>query len=95
MTLQELRDVLDELIERGQDPESRVLIVHQPGYPIQEDIRGVATAQGCDEARCEDGKDDNKDDSGDAPALVYVVAGGQPRDISPYGPRRAWEACGR
>lgn len=95
---------LDELIERLQDMRDRlshgnieILVVHQPGYPLQETIRGVwmpddEPSTCCDECgytldndrcpACELSENRN-----DEHHFVYIVADGHHHTASPYGPR--------
>ncbi len=101
--------MLDELIERLQDMRDclsdgdiEVLVVHQPGYPLQEVINGVwmpEDDQSGNCSRCGRILDDGEcpecgwtsDDRNDKERFVYVVANGHHRRASPYGPRRAFD----
>ena len=103
---------LDELIERLQEMKNglgggdvEVLVVHQPGYPLQEVIRGVWMPDDDQSGNCAkcgrllDGGECPEcgwtpDDGKDKEHFVYVVANGHHHTASPYGPRRAFdEAC--
>jgi hypothetical protein len=100
---------LDELIERLQDMRDglsggdvEVLVVHQPGYPLQEVVSGVWMPEDEPNGRCgECGRSLSEeecpecgwtpDDGKDKEHFVYVVVNGRHHTASPYGPRRAFD----
>lgn len=77
---------VNELIERLEDadPDAEVRIVHQPHYPLQSSVRGVATAE--EIAEYGDGDDEYE------ASIVWVVEGSQISE-TPYGPRAAFEVA--
>jgi hypothetical protein len=88
MTVGELRELLEE------EPEDAIIrIVHQPGWPLQEVVGGVASSPSIF-----DDQDDNEEDEATAAtdtdeegmSILYMVANGHPDKGSPYGPRGAW-----
>lgn len=124
MNLNELIEELQELAEQEGNGERTVLAVHQPNYPLQENVRGVydpLTAGdrellyvGKGEEACTVCSDPitgeawrvfPDQDSGavftcvpcedaeleqNPPAPLYLVVNGHPHDLSPYGPREAF-----
>jgi hypothetical protein len=105
MTLNELIERLQDMRERLSGGDVEVLVVHQPGYPLQEVIAGVWMPEDDQSGSC--GKCGRLLDDGECPEcgwtpddgkgkehFVYVVASGHHHKASPYGPRRAFdEAC--
>jgi hypothetical protein len=93
MTVGELRDLLED------ESEDTVLrIVHQPSWPLQEVIGGIANSRDIDEES--DEEEDataTTDTDADEPSILYLVANGHPdgRRDSPYGPRGAWDVMRR
>lgn len=87
-----VRDLL-RLLE-SMDPDSRVLLAHQPSYPLQEVVSNVVEFTPGEDAECEEcggearycdcDTDDGRDEE---MPVVYLVAGGHPDDASPYAPR--------
>jgi hypothetical protein len=82
VTIRTVQDLLDLLT--GYDPETPVLIAHQPGYPLAETLAGVAHR---DDVPAELGDEDQADD------VVWLVAGGHPWDRSPYAPAWVFDAA--
>ena len=73
-----------------------VRVVHQPHWPLQEVVGGVANSRDIlDED--DEGDEDEPDSAGDGDktSIVYVVANGHPTKDSPYGSRGAWDAMRR
>ena len=82
MTVQELRDVLDQAIEAGLgDVETR--FAYQANYPLQDKIEGVWF---------DDDIENDEDGELRVDATFYLVSGGQDYD-NPYAPRAAFENC--
>jgi hypothetical protein len=75
MTVSTVQDLLDLL--EGYDPDTPVMIAHQPGWPLAETLAGVAHRDHDDDLDAEDHGDD----------ILWLVAGGHPWDRSPYAPR--------
>ncbi len=103
MKLSELIEQLQEHLEEldGQDPD--VLIIHQRNWPLQETIGGIYNPNhelwecencGCEDcdynADCPECGEPHHDPDEDTP--LYLVANGHPHDMSPYGPKSAWDA---
>jgi len=80
MTVEELRDRLEELVEAGHG-EHEVMIVTQPNWPLRFTLAGVASTTE---------HDAQEDDASDEQAVVYLVEGGHPNG-NPYGPRWAFD----
>lgn len=86
MTVSELMSLLED------EPEDAVVrIVHQPHWPLQEIVGGVANSR---DIRDDEPDEDERDCLGDEDetSIVYLVASGHPVKDSPYGPRGAWDA---
>jgi hypothetical protein len=79
MTVNELKNLLDEMAEDGRG-ECEVLFVYQESYPLQDHI-----ADGWIPATDDEDEADAIDDQ-----VVYLVSGGQVYD-NPYGPSRAFD----
>lgn len=79
MTVRTVQDLLDLLT--GYDPETPVLIAHQPSWPLAETLAGVAH------------RDDVGDDEDRGDDVVWLVAGGHAWDRSPYAPSWAFDAA--
>lgn len=80
-----------ELIERLAtcDPDAEVLLAVQPGWPMQHQIMGVATAEDiAGETACDDHDAFNCDECEALSAVVYLVEGDHPEH--PYAPHAAW-----
>jgi hypothetical protein len=85
-----------DLIERLQDcdPEAEVLLAHQPSWPLQFEVRGVASSEDIAmSAECNGHGDYNCDDcvAAKGEPVVYLVEGGHPDH--PYAPRAAWDVA--
>jgi hypothetical protein len=80
MTVEQLRDVLNQAIENGRgDDELR--FAYQANYPLQDLVEGVWYDE------------DDEDDQEEADSRVfYLVSGGQDYN-HPYAPRMAFEEC--
>jgi hypothetical protein len=84
-----------ELIEllQGYDPDTEVMIAHQPNWPLRETIQSVASLEDIREddedwtAATDDEQQAEEDAEGN---VVYLVAGGHPWDGSPYAPKALW-----
>ena len=74
---------LVELLEDC-DPDAEVLLAHQPGWPLQFHVAGVAEW---------DGTEGEVDEpvAGDEP-VVYIAEGSHPDD-SPYCSREIWDVA--
>ena len=81
MTVQELRDVLDQACEMGLG-ESELRFAYQPNYPLQDKVDGIWFDE-------EKAKEADVDPDAEQP-LFYIVSAGQDYD-SPYAPRVAFE----
>lgn len=89
MNVQDLIERLSEL-----DPEAPILLAHQPSWPLQFTLRGVATSQDiANGSECEEhGHYDCDKCAAVEEPVVYLVEGNHPDH--PYAPRAAWEvAC--
>jgi hypothetical protein len=86
LTVRELMGLLED-----QPVDAIVRVVHQPGWPLQEVVGGVANSGDIVD---EEYSDPPADDGDDIP-VVYLVANGRPENDRPYGPRGAWDAMRR
>jgi hypothetical protein len=86
LTVGQLLEALDEY-----DPATEVMIVHQPSWPLAEQLAGVVASD--ERAEHDEDLDGEDDDDRDAPC-VWLVAAGHAWDRSPYGPRWAFAAVG-
>lgn len=86
LTVGELMGLLED-----QPADAIVRVVHQPGWPLQEVVGGVANSGDIVD---EEYGDAPADDGDDIP-VVYLVANGRPENDRPYGPRGAWDAMRR
>jgi len=85
MTVNEMRDLLEDMIENGYG-EREVLFVYQQNYPLQDHIAG-GWVPGHD-ADPDGGPEDETNEN-----AVYLVSAGQCYD-QPYGPSQAFdEVC--
>lgn len=86
---------VSQLIERLQDldPNSEVLLAHQPSWPLQFTVAGVAASDDiAGESECDDHGHYSCDDcASQEPGVVYIVEGDHPDH--PYAPRAAWEVA--
>ena len=86
---------VSELIERLHDcdPEAEVLLAHQPSWPLQFTLRGVAASEDIAGAsECEEhGYYDCSDCADIGETVVYLVEGSHPDH--PYAPRAAFEVA--
>jgi precorrin-4 methylase len=83
MTLDELKNVVDSLLESGHSPDAEVRLAYQRHYPMQDEVAGVATLS--------DATDDS-DMAGTERDAIYLVSGGQLQD-DPYAPRGVWDVA--
>ena len=86
ITVGELRGLLEE-----QPEDAIVRVVHQPAWPLQEVLGGIAW--GPDILGREPEDEPPEDD--DVMPVLYLVANGHPARDTPYGPRGAWDAMRR
>lgn len=100
MTIGELIQKLQDIVEAGYSEETPVRGMHQPNWPLQEHIGGVWVDEPSDEDECaecgqyrfqhptedecEEFVPEKKDEE-----IIYIVLNGQPYD-NPYGTKRAW-----
>ena len=82
MTVNELRDLLEEMVENGYG-EREVLFTYQSNYPLQDHIAGGWVPGHV--AYMDDEPEEETDQN-----AVYLVSGGQCYEM-PYGPSRAFE----
>jgi len=83
MTVQELAELLDELVEAGHGDRD-LRFVYQPNYPLQDEVAGVYDP-------LEDPESELPEEESDLPVpCLYLVSGGQDRE-QPYGPSAAFE----
>lgn len=85
-----------DLIERLQDcdPTAEVLLAHQPSWPLQFQVRGIASSEDLAmDTECGDHGHYNCDDcaAANGEPVVYPVEGGHP--AHPYAPRAAWDVA--
>jgi hypothetical protein len=87
MKVHELLELLEDV-----DPEATVRLATQPNWPLQFEVRGVATAADIAlEGQCEEHDAYNCEEcSAEQDAVVYLVEGDHPDGASPYAPRAAW-----
>jgi hypothetical protein len=84
------------LIERlaDCDPDAEVLLAHQPSWPLQFTLRGIASSEDIAmDSACEEHQHYNCHDCAAASGepVVYLVEGGHPDH--PYAPRAAWDVA--
>lgn len=81
MTLTELNEKLQNLIEEGHDPDADVLIMSSPNWPFEHTVAGICTRQ---ELVSDGGdpEDISEPDGGE----VFIIEGSQLR----YGNKAAW-----
>ena len=80
MNVAQLRDLLESY-----DDDAIVMIAHQPAWPLAETVAAVCTLD--DVADVDDDPEDPDRDNPDADRnVVWIVAGGQRSDPSPYAP---------
>jgi hypothetical protein len=85
MTVDELIGQLQELSDGGYG-DYDALVVHQPGWPLQEKIVNVWMDDEALDSEEDSEEDSEKEDS----KFVYIVADGHPYGVSPYGPKAAF-----
>lgn len=103
MTVNELRELLDALVEEGLG-EATMRVATQPNYPLQSSLAGVCSSRmlaeyNKGETECEDHGWYNCDDcAGDVvedtstQQYVWLCEGSQVYD-DPYAPRALWSAA--
>lgn len=98
MTVGALISVLEQF-----EDDLPIIAVHQPGYPLLEEIKGIADSEQLN--NCEDECGHIMDVHGDegctmcecgyigekTERILYLVIDGSPYDINPYGPRTAFD----
>lgn len=84
MTLEQLIERLQDLVEDGVDPSAEVRIAMQPNWPLQSSVRDVFPS---DDLLVDDPEDEPSDDT-PAP-VVWIVEGSQ--CPHPYAPRQVFE----
>jgi hypothetical protein len=103
-TLRELINLLEEVAEDTGD-ETRVLLAFQPSYPLQFEVAGISVPEAPDHYELKAIVEDNDGEISMAQAeeiwreehgtpaenVVYIVEGGHPDDLPPYGSRETWE----
>ncbi len=82
------------------DPDAEVRLAHQPEWPLQFTLDGIATEQDLDEeSRPDHGSPGTTaapdTDTRPEAAVVWLVAGGHPAGDSPYAPARLWQHARR
>ena len=82
MTIEELYEKLEELIDKGEG-EQKVRLAFQPNWPLAFDLIGAISNEELDE-------DDEELDSGTENYLWLVASQGNCRD-NPYAPRDLWD----
>lgn len=65
MTLQELADKVNGMLEDGADPESNVLLMSQPSWPFEYSIAGVTSREELLERNGDNDSDPDSDDDDD------------------------------
>lgn len=107
MTVAELMNLLQEMIDEGVSEDAEVRMVTQPSYPLQATIHGAARSSEMFETDeiDEDGDPDDvalcaaenerlrEKHTGDN-EIVYLTEGHSPHD-TPYASRVAWEVARR
>ena len=82
MTLEDLINELNELLEVGFDPQTKVLLATQPNWPLAFNIAKIQPV--------------SNDEPIDLPSndgtetTLWIVEGGRPNS-DPYAPRAAWD----
>lgn len=86
MTVRDLIDRLEDL-----DPDAEILLAHQPSWPLQFTLAGVAAGEDvAGDVECEEHGDYNCDECADS-GVVYLVEGNHPDH--PYAPRAVWNVA--
>lgn len=85
MTLEELIERLQDLVEDGVDPSAEVRIAMQPSWPLQSTVRDVFPS---DDLMVDDPDDEPEDET--ASPVVWIVEGSQCHE-NPYAPRQVFE----
>jgi hypothetical protein len=78
-----------------QPEDAIVRIVHQPSWPLQEVLGGIANSRDIADEDEDEEDEPTGDEDGDETSIVYLVANGHPTKDSPYGSRGAWDAMRR
>lgn len=82
-----ITDLVARLSEIAEDhPDAEVLLAHQPSWPLQFTIAGVATSDEISED-----EDDDDEPQEERPLVVYICEGSHPDH--PYAPRDVWDAA--
>ena len=101
MKVEELIDILSRMPK-----DAEVRMAHQPSYPLQYNVQGVAEESAIkwtedDEAEAEADEEEYNADIRHAPvsAVVWIVEGGHPDSdeprSNPYLPKQVWDAARR
>lgn len=88
MNVRELIEILEDC-----DQEAEVLLAHQPSYPLQFTLRGVATSDDLvGETRCDQHDHYSCDECvGDREPVVYLAEGHHPDH--PYADAAIWDVA--
>jgi hypothetical protein len=85
LTVAELIALLEDC-----DPDAQVRLAHQPAWPLQFTLAGLATTDDLDATP------GAEDEAGrDGPAVVWLVPGEPPAGVTPYAPEQLWEHARR
>ena len=78
------------------DPDTEIRIAHQPAWPLQCALAGIATDEDLDTPPDVEPDSGSADclDGGDRPVL-WLVAGDHPDGDTPYAPERLWQVARR
>jgi hypothetical protein len=99
LTVVELITLLEDC-----DPDAQVRLAHQPAWPLQFTLAGIATTDDLRKAHANptipgtgpDTNDRTEDGTGrDGQAVVWLVPGDPPAGATPYAPEQLWEHARR
>jgi hypothetical protein len=79
-----------ELIERLQqfDEDAEVRLAFQPSWPLQFEIKGVASLREAERQEPEEDQTEEREDD-----IIYIVEGSHPHKDSPYANRNLWDVA--